>query len=229
MMGTDKSKRPDTKTHILDVAERLFAQNGFQRTSTRLLAQRAGVNQAAVNYHFGSKKALIEKIIERRFLPIKQLRMENLETVREAAERQGRKPDISDVLRAFIEPAFGVTERTQGERCILMMADRAFSEPADAIRNIFIRHFNPPFLLMLQLMKTALPGLPEEILWWRLHFVIGALVHCMRVCGTRLPVPNFSPPQVSMDSVVKLLITFVTNGMNGTYHQDNENRLGSGS
>jgi AcrR family transcriptional regulator len=49
----------DTKKRILDAAERLFAREGFHSTSLRMLTKEAGVNLAAVNYHFGSKEELI--------------------------------------------------------------------------------------------------------------------------------------------------------------------------
>ena len=50
----------ETRTRILDAAEELFMLHGFEGTSMRLLTAKAGVNLAAVNYHFGSKDALIE-------------------------------------------------------------------------------------------------------------------------------------------------------------------------
>ena len=56
----------ETRTRILDAAEELFMQHGFEATSMRLLTAKAGVNLAAVNYHFGSKDALIEALFRRR-------------------------------------------------------------------------------------------------------------------------------------------------------------------
>ena len=45
----------DTKERILQAAENLFTDQGFGATSLRAITHRAGVNLAAVNYHFGSK------------------------------------------------------------------------------------------------------------------------------------------------------------------------------
>ncbi len=55
----------DTVERILDVAEILFAEKGFAETSLRLITSKAQVNLAAVNYHFGSKKALIQAVFSR--------------------------------------------------------------------------------------------------------------------------------------------------------------------
>lgn len=51
------ASRSDTKTRILDAAEKLFAERGFSETSLRLITSKAEVNLASVNYHFGSKKS----------------------------------------------------------------------------------------------------------------------------------------------------------------------------
>src|SRR5690554_3439746 len=55
----------DTVTRILDTAEVLFAERGFAETSLRTITSKARVNLAAVNYHFGSKKALIQAVFAR--------------------------------------------------------------------------------------------------------------------------------------------------------------------
>ena len=55
----------ETVERILDAAEQLFAEKGFAETSLRLITSKAGVNLAAVNYHFGSKKALIQAVFSR--------------------------------------------------------------------------------------------------------------------------------------------------------------------
>ena len=116
MADTHKTKQSDTKTRILDEAEKLFAQNGFKNTSISLLARKARVNQAAVNYHFGSKGALVEQVISRRISPIDRQRMANLQTIKETAILQGRQPAIEDLLQAYIEPAFILTEAAAGEK-----------------------------------------------------------------------------------------------------------------
>jgi AcrR family transcriptional regulator len=214
MAETSTPNKKNTKTRILDAAEMLFAQNGFRNTTINLLASKARVNQAAVNYHFGSKGALVEQVISRRISPIDQKRMENLQKIKEAAARQGRRPAVEDLLRAFIAPAFVLTETVPGEKWFLVIAGRAFSEPDETIRNVFIRHFEPIFLLLDALMKEALPRLPEAVRRWRLHFVIGALSHAMRLCGShRLPVAS-SPPPDNNETIVNHLVAFLTSGMN---------------
>lgn len=60
------TEKVDKRAHILSVAEELFADNGFDGTSVRDIAQLANVNLAMISYYFGSKEKLLEALIEDR-------------------------------------------------------------------------------------------------------------------------------------------------------------------
>ncbi|GAB6909276.1 putative Transcriptional regulator, TetR family [Desulfosarcina cetonica] len=212
-----QSKGQDTKTRILTMAETLFAQNGFRQTTISQLARRAGVNQAAVNYHFGSKAGLIEQVLERRLQPIHHVRMQRLEAIRAATTQRGATPDVAEVLRAFIEPAFCLTQGADGGRNFLLIASRVMVEPDEAIRALFLRHFRPAFILLFTLMQKSLGGMPENELLWRMHFVVGALGHAMRVHGTVMPPADLFPADRSVDTMVRSLVAFLTAGMGASF------------
>src|SRR5436309_1730118 len=100
----------ETRTRILDAAEALFMQHGFEGTSMRLLTAHAGVNLAAVNYHFGSKDALIEAVFRRRLDPMNASRVAELERLEtESAARAphhaSRPPAPEAIIRAFVGPS----------------------------------------------------------------------------------------------------------------------------
>src|ERR687884_1611729 len=88
----------ETRTRILDAAEALFMQHGFEGTSMRLLTGKAEVNLAAVNYHFGSKDALIEALFRRRLDPMNAARVAALEQL----EAESRPADPERIIRAFV-------------------------------------------------------------------------------------------------------------------------------
>lgn len=69
---------PDTKDRILAAAEALFMEQGYAATSLRAITAQANVNLAAVNYHFGSKEALIREVFDRRLGPLNQARLDYL-------------------------------------------------------------------------------------------------------------------------------------------------------
>ena len=75
----------ETRTRILDAAEELFMQHGFEGTSMRLLTAKAGANLAAVNYHFGSKDDVVAEAFE-------ALSREDLRELEEIARRPEPPP-----------------------------------------------------------------------------------------------------------------------------------------
>src|SRR5215831_9198540 len=92
----------DTKDLILDAAEKLFAEKGFDATSLREITAAANVNLAAVNYHFQSKEALIAAVFARRMRPITAARLEALGRLEN--EANGQPVPVEKVLEAFIAP-----------------------------------------------------------------------------------------------------------------------------
>src|SRR5512144_758055 len=100
----------ETRTRILDAAEELFMQHGFEGTSMRLLTARAAVNLAAVNYHFGSKHALIEAVFRRRLDPMNAARLAALESL----EAEGRPSDPERIIRAFVGESLRMIEDAKG-------------------------------------------------------------------------------------------------------------------
>src|SRR6185503_14026354 len=91
----------ETRTRILDAAEALFMQHGFEATSMRHLTSTAEVNLAAVNYHFGSKDALIEAVFRRRLDPMNAARIAALDEL----EKQNHPQTAEAIIRAFIAPS----------------------------------------------------------------------------------------------------------------------------
>ena len=95
----------DTKTKILDTAERLFAQKGFDAVSLRNIVEAAKVNLAAVHYHFGSKQALLHAVVSRRLRPVNDERLAMLAEARIKAGK--RKLKLEAVLESLFVPVFG--------------------------------------------------------------------------------------------------------------------------
>jgi AcrR family transcriptional regulator len=168
----DKLTTPD---RILDAAERLFADNGFADTSLRTITAEAGANLAAVNYHFQTKDALIQAVFARRLKPLNAQRLAMLDAV-EARAGEGPLP-LEDVLRAFLEPVFNVGNQRRSTFGRLL--GRMYIDPGDIFERIFREQFAAAKVRFMAAFRRALPGLPPEELFWRLHFLIGAMAHAM--------------------------------------------------
>jgi AcrR family transcriptional regulator len=168
----------DTKTRILDAGERLFVEHGFEATSLRSLTAAAGVNLAAVHYHFGSKEELFEAVLTRRLDPMNQERIDLLAKVER--ESAGRPPSCEKILFAMLIPALKLArDEKRGGKNFLRLVGRAYADPAP-----FIRHFlSAQYAEMIGRYKEAflksLPHLSRQELTWRLHFVMGALSYTL--------------------------------------------------
>ncbi len=207
-------KPADTKQKIMDTAEHLFARDGYRGTSLRTITGKAGVNLAAVNYHFGSKGVLLEEVIKRRILPLNKVRMKRLEDVRKTAKEKRVKPNIKDVLQAFIEPTLLFRESSPGAKNFFTFIGRSFTDPDDTVRNVFLRFIKPVFQLLFKTACEALPHHTQELIFWRLHFSIGALLHAIHVCGNIKPELAGIKTDVNAQTLINQIIPYVTAGMN---------------
>jgi AcrR family transcriptional regulator len=168
----------ETRTRILDAAESLFMQHGFEGTSMRLLTGEAGVNLAAVNYHFGSKHALIEAVFRRRLDPMNQARIAELEKLEGSAGPE-------QIIRAFVSPTLRLVEDAKGGgRNFIRLLGRTYTEPAKSIRQLIGQMYAPVMDRFKSALARALPQMPAEELVWRMHFMFGTLAYTLAATDT---------------------------------------------
>ncbi|MGZ5582900.1 MAG: TetR/AcrR family transcriptional regulator [Usitatibacter sp.] len=168
----------DTKTRILDAAELLFMEHGFEATSLRSLTSAAGVNLAAVNYHFGSKEELFQAVLTRRLDPKNQERIELLARVERDAS--GRALSCEKILFAMLIPALRLARDEQrGGKNFLRLLGRAYADPAPFIRHFLSDQYAEMIGRYKEAFLRALPHLSRQELTWRLHFVMGALSYTL--------------------------------------------------
>jgi len=168
----------DTKTRILDAAELLFMEHGFEATSLRSLTSAAGVNLAAVNYHFGSKEELFQVVLTRRLDPMNQERIDLLAKIER--EASGRALSCEKILFAMLIPALRLARDEQrGGKNFLRLLGRAYADPAPFIRHFLSAQYAEMIGRYKEAFLRALPNLSRQELTWRLHFVMGALSYTL--------------------------------------------------
>jgi AcrR family transcriptional regulator len=166
-----------TKERILGAAESLFARRGFDGASLRQLTTAAGVNLAAVNYHFGSKEKLVEQIFRRRLDALNDSRLAALDLVAGA-----ESTTIEDVLAAFIRPALDLSHDETGSLFMRVLA-RAFAEHDDTLRQFLSENYGHVMRQFTAEFSRLLPQLSKQELYWRIDLVSGALTHAMSGFG----------------------------------------------
>ena len=167
-----------TKDRILDTAEALFMEHGFEATSLRQLTAAASVNLAAVNYHFGSKEELFQAVLTRRLDPMNQERIDLLEKVER--EAGGRPLSCEKILFAMLIPALRLArDERRGGKNFLRLLGRAYADPAPFIRHFLSAQYAEMIGRYKEAFLRALPNLSRQELTWRLHFVMGALSYTL--------------------------------------------------
>jgi AcrR family transcriptional regulator len=173
----EKTSLP-TREKILDAAQTLFTEKGFAATSLRAIADLASVNLAAANYHFGSKEGLLAATIHRGVEPVNEARLSNLDQL----ESQGDYC-VPSIVAALFDPLLGEDLDPDLPRLIA----RVHGEPASISRPLLEKEFGLVGTRFLAALTKALPAIDETELRWRLHLVIGSMIHIL----------NFpSPPEM---------------------------------
>jgi AcrR family transcriptional regulator len=165
----DPEHEAATKAHVFVAAERLFALHGFQNVSVRDITAEAGVNLASVNYHFGSKDALLFEIFRRRTA---ELNRERARMLHEATDRAHGRPPVRDILRALFEPPLRWSAPDHPRRISVQFIIRARSEGNEAMREV-LRSDVSHLRRFADALLAARPDLPPEDVYWRLHFCLG--------------------------------------------------------
>ena len=200
---------PDTRTRILDAAERLFAERGFRGTSVRAITGLAGANLAAVGYHFGSKAELLAAVARRVTEPINAAQCAGLDRLLAATP----DPTAAELVAAFAGPLFDEMLRWHDEGgartsrlIVTIIADpaeemRNWTGPAeDTVRDRYLAAFG-----------RALPGLSPQELWFRMRGIL-AVVAVDRVEVYNQPTPGCVTP-VAGEAARRWAITFLAAAM----------------
>jgi AcrR family transcriptional regulator len=216
-----------TSTRILDSAETLFMEHGFEATSLRAITTAAAVNLAAVNYHFGSKEELFQAVLTRRLDPMNEARLELLTRFEHASAP--RAVPCEKILAALFIPALELArDRERGGENFLRLLGRAYADPAPFIR----KFLSEQYALMIGRFKAAfgraLPRLPKKELSWRLHFIMGALSYTLAGTDAVKLIAELTPHQVDTDeALLRRLAPFLLAGLQAPFagHSDVERAL----
>ncbi len=198
--------KTDTKERILDAAEPLFADHGFAATSMRSITARAEVNLAAVNYHFGSKEALIDAVFTRRLHPLNEERLERLAQVE--VESSDQAPSLEQIVESFVGPALRLGH---DQPVFMRLLGHALSEPS--VREMFTEQFREVFQRFSVALKRALPSLPPEELVWRFLFMVGAMAYSMAMACDINRMSHGLCKSDDVEATLRRLVPFLAAGM----------------
>lgn len=167
-----RNSHTDTRQRLLDAAEWLFIEKGYEAMSLRHITTRACANLAAVNYHFGSKEALVQELLSQRLNRLNQERLQLLS----ASERLGpARLDATAILGMLFVPAFRLGHGNASGPAFMRLLGRVYSDPSPFIRSYLQQHYKSISERFFEAFSLALPNLPRHELGLRLHFALKAI------------------------------------------------------
>ena len=199
-----------TKNKILDAAEDLFADKGFNGTSLREITSQAEVNLAAVNYHFGSKKELIKAVMSR-YMNELSPRLETALTQVYMTENA----NLVDVFSAFIEPLLSLNDfKDNGTSNFLQLLGRGYTDSQGFLRWFLTTQFPGVIDNFVLAVQKAYPELTAEEMFWRLHFTMGTVVFTMSSSDALIDIAkNDFDRDLQISDVIRNVIPYVAAGV----------------
>ena len=207
-----------TKARIIEAAEYLFALQGYGQTSMREITARADVNLASVNYHFGSKKNLIQAVLKRYF----DVMMPQIdEALAKLVPSVGRK-GVEQVLQNLKGPLLNLNAvQPDGTEMFVQLLGKGYTESQGHLRRFIMGNYGETVQTILAMLRTALPAIPADELFWRLHFAIGSFVFSMASSQALKDIAKADYQQdIDIADVIEHLFPFVAQGISGDGYQN---------
>jgi AcrR family transcriptional regulator len=198
----------DTRTQILDAAERLFAERGYRGTSIRAVTDLARANLAAVGYHFGSKAELLAAVARRVIEPINAAQSAGLDRLLAGTP----DPPVAELVEAFAGPLYDeMPAGDEGGARTSRLIVTILSDPADEVRTWMGPAEDTVRDRYLAAFRRALPGLSEQELWFRMRGILAVTaVDRVEVHQRRLPA---CPSPEAGEAARRWAITFLASAM----------------
>ncbi|WP_427889007.1 TetR/AcrR family transcriptional regulator [Kribbella sp. GL6] len=196
-----------TRERLLNVAEQRFGEGGYEGTSLRAITVAAAANIAAVNYHFGSKEALLRAAVSRAMAPVNAERRRRLDQLETAGE-----PTAEQLIRAFVEPGLDLVLR-RGERgaVVARFIGRIAFDPSRRIRELYAAESDPVESRYLAALQRALPqATPDAVAFGYLNMQGLLALHQSQALS---PAPGAEPSGNLAERLVTFLVAAFHHGL----------------
>jgi len=214
---TSGSSSRTTRERIIESAEQLFAEQGFAGTSLRSIIADAGVNLAAVHYHFGSKDELILEVLQDKIRPVNEERARRLA----ALESSSDEPTLEGILACFIEPALRVGRDAKESAVFKRLVSRLHLDAEPEIESRLMAMFFETAARFVSALAKAAPHLGREEVAWRMQLCIGSMLYTM-LHGDRIEQvlnrvraeesPDRPGGGLDTDEAIGMLVSFLAGG-----------------
>lgn len=212
-MENQTAAADNAKERLLGVAEKLFAEKGYDGVSVREITNCAECNLASVNYYFGNKKNLYIDVFRHRLVPqLTQVRSQ-FENILAGQKDANFTSVIRAVVCAFMEKH---PLNSEDHETFLGLMHREIHNPSGAVEIIVQEAIAPFFEVLMNLFKTYLPGNEDElVLKLKIFSVIALSLHFSHA---RIPISRITGKEYDTEFVNELIdhtVSFALYGLSG--------------
>jgi len=204
MVRDSRHRSAGTAQRLLDSAEHLFGEHGYNGVGMRALAGHAKVNLAATTYHFGSKKTLYVETFLRRFRAVNARRLELLAAAETAAA--GRPLPVEDIVECMMQPS---VEAGLAHPAFNKLLARTLLAPPPFLHQPLKAEFEPNLKVFIGALERALPTVPSDILNLRLALALGATL----MFGVQMSAIKIRRDAKREAAFLKELVRFTASGL----------------
>lgn len=199
------------KDRLLDAAEELFCEHGFEGTSIRDIAAYADCNIAAVNYYFGGKDNLYMDVWRRHLIPMRNVRIASIKKVMSKNES---RIELEDLLKSFADTFVGpLIDVCRASSLSRLMAREYIDRHLPA--NIFVDEVMTPTINAMSdaLIKTC-PDLDKSKVLMVIFSLVGQLVHLVHLrMMFEQSDENMNLPVLDLNEVTNHIVKFSAAGI----------------
>ncbi len=204
----------ETGLRILTAAEQLFAEYGLDGVSLRQITTKAGVNLAAVNYHYSDKQSLYREIVLLRLREVNVIRNSDLDQA--DARAAGSIIPLPEIIEIMARPLFQVSKDPAGyNTASLRLLGRIFTDPLPFTVEILATELQPTLTRFGQAIRRHQPGMSPQDFIWRFSFVVGAMHHTMATLHDMKGRTNGVCPNDDSVSALKNFLSFAVRAFEG--------------
>lgn len=204
-----------TRQKILDSALALYAEKGIDGVPVRTLTSHAGVNVAAIHYHFGSTEALAEALFDELSARVNKRRTLALKEITAAAGTAGTRLEVRAIVEAFVAPYVGDGAATEGQLLAQLILKHRLS-PSPMTERVIKKHFDPMAKQFVSALHSAVPGVPLQLMYLRYMLMVSTVVLFLTDRGRPNRLHRLSGTKAETtdkQAIAKALVDFVVGGI----------------
>jgi len=203
-----KNNADDTKSRILDSAEALFAEGGFDGVSARDITKHAECNVASINYYFGGKDNLYNEVCRRRLNALRDIRIDSINKVM----AQGDGVTLEELFRVFSHAFLAPLLEDPKGRSFLKLMTREMLYPHIRMGMCVDEMIMPILETLVVAISKICPGLSKEDAFWSIYSLIAQLIHTIHI-QTMMGNSFKGLPSFDVSGAVDHIVSFTAAGV----------------